>query len=92
MPPATALATATFLASTPAVFSNPALYGALSAQTVKGILVYHILGSRAFSVNLPTTATNVPTLLNVAIASHPGVNLRQLLVRQVLQRLRLKGR
>ena len=76
MPPATALATATFLASTPAVFSNPALYGALSAQTVKGILVYHILGSRAFSVNLPTTADSVKTLLNGAIPSHPGVTLQ----------------
>jgi hypothetical protein len=73
MPPATAAATAASLASTPAVFSNPLLYSALTAQTVKGLVVYHILGSRAFSVNLPTTTTSVPTLLNGAVASHPGV-------------------
>ena len=75
LPPATAAATAATLASTPSVFSNPLLYSALTAQTVKGLVVYHILGSRAFSVNLPTTATSVPTLLNAAVASHPGVSL-----------------
>jgi uncharacterized surface protein with fasciclin (FAS1) repeats len=78
MPPATAYPTAQYLASTPEVFSNPALFGALSAQTVKGIVVYHILGTsipgiRVFSVNLPTTATAIKTLLNGAIAVHPGL-------------------
>lgn len=78
MPPATAYPTAQYLASTPDVFSNPALFGALSAQTVKGIVVYHILGTsipgiRVFSVNLPTTATPIKTLLNGAIAAHPGL-------------------
>ena len=78
MPAATAYPTAQYLASTPGVFSNPALYGALSAQTVKGIVVYHILGTsipgiRVFSVNLPTTATPIKTLLNSAIAAHPGL-------------------
>ncbi len=78
MPPATAYPTAQYLASTPDVFSNPALYGALSAQTVKGIVVYHILGTsipgiRVFSVNLPTTTTTIKTLLNGAIATHPGL-------------------
>jgi uncharacterized surface protein with fasciclin (FAS1) repeats len=66
---------ATALASTPEVFTNPLLFSALTAQTVKGIIVYHILGSRAFSVNLPSTATSVPTLLNSAIAAHPGVSV-----------------
>ncbi|MCW3116598.1 MAG: hypothetical protein JWM28_680 [Chitinophagaceae bacterium] len=74
--PVTASATATALASTPAVFQNPALYGAISAQTVKGLVVYHILGTRAFSVNIPAITTNVPTLLNTAIAAHPGVALQ----------------
>lgn len=74
-PPATALAQATSLASTPDVFQNPMLYSVLTAQTVKGIVVYHLLGSRAFTNNFPTTATNYPTLLNSAIASHPGVQL-----------------
>jgi len=78
MPAATAYPTAQYLASTTDVFSNPALYGALSAQTVKGILVYHILGTsipgiRVFSVNLPTTATPIKTLLNSSIAAHPGL-------------------
>ncbi len=35
--------------------------------------MYHLLGARAFSVNLPTTATNTPTLLNSVIPTHPGV-------------------
>lgn len=76
MDQATAGATASFLASTPDVFSNPALFSALSAQTVKGIVVYHLLGQRAFLVNFPTTPANVPTLLNTAIAAHPGVTLQ----------------
>lgn len=76
VPPATAAAQATFLASSPTVFSNPALYGSLTAQTVKGVIVYHILGVRAFNNNLPTTQTNFPTLLNSAVPSHPGIGLK----------------
>ena len=67
---------ATALAATPDIFSNPALYSVLTAQTVQGILVYHILGSRAFTNNFPTTATLVPTLLNGAVPAHPGVRLQ----------------
>ena len=37
------LAIAAAMASTPGVFSNPALYSVLTAQTVKGIVVYHML-------------------------------------------------
>ena len=76
IPAQTALQLATNLSSSPNVFSNPLLYGALTAQTVKGILVYHILGKRAYTNNMPTTATAFPTLLNTVIASHPGVKLR----------------
>lgn len=76
VPPATAATTAATLASSPTVFQNPALFGVLTAQVVKGIVVYHILGQRAFSVNLPTTATFYPTLLNTAIPTHPGVKLQ----------------
>jgi uncharacterized surface protein with fasciclin (FAS1) repeats len=47
----------------------------LTTQTVKGIVVYHILGSRAFTNNFPTTATSYPTLLNSAVPTHPGVSL-----------------
>ncbi len=74
--PAIAQANATALAASPTVFSNPALYGSLSAQTVQGLLVYHILGVRAFTVNFPTTATLTKTLLNSAIPTHPGVSLQ----------------
>ncbi len=48
----------------------------LPIATVKGIVVYHILGTRAFSVNFPTTSTFVPTLLNGAVPTHPGVALQ----------------
>jgi uncharacterized surface protein with fasciclin (FAS1) repeats len=75
LPPQTALQLATNLSSSPNVFSNPLLYGALTAQTVKGILVYHILGKRAYTNNMPTTATAFPTLLNTVITTHPGVKL-----------------
>jgi uncharacterized surface protein with fasciclin (FAS1) repeats len=75
VPPATAAAQAAVLASTPGVFSNPALYSVLTPTTVKGIVVYHLLGNRAFLNNFPTTATSYPTLLNSAIPTHPGVSL-----------------
>ena len=39
--PATANAQATALSSTPDVFQNPALFGVLTAATVKGIVAYH---------------------------------------------------
>ena len=74
--PAIAQTQAAALASTPTVFTNPALASVLTPTTVKGIVVYHVLGSRAFSVNLPTTGANLPTLLNGAIAQHPGVNVQ----------------
>jgi uncharacterized surface protein with fasciclin (FAS1) repeats len=75
VPPATAAAQAAALASTPGVFSNPALFPVLTAQTVRGIVVYHILGSRAYSVNLPLATSNIKTLLNGAIAAHPGITV-----------------
>ncbi len=72
---------ATALSASPTVFSNPLLFAALPAQTVRGLIVYHVLGTtipgiRVFSVNLPTTATPVKTLLNQAIPVHPGVTLQ----------------
>lgn len=48
---------------------------AFTAQTVRGIIAYHMLGSRAFGVNLPATPTFIPTLLNGAVPSHPGVRV-----------------
>lgn len=73
---ATAQAQATVLASTPAVFTNPALATVLTPTTVQGLIAYHVLGFRDFTVNFPTTATLYKTLLNTAIPAHPGVMLQ----------------
>ncbi len=64
------------LASPDAVFIGFLGSNNVTTQLIKGLVVYHILGVRAFSVNLPTTATNYPTLLNGAIPTHPGVGLK----------------
>ncbi len=47
----------------------------VTTQLVKGIVVYHITLSRAFTNNFPTTATSYPTLLNTVVAAHPGISL-----------------
>ena len=72
----------TLLLTNPGAISG-ALAAALNPTTVRGLVVYHILsrqsgsfappGVRVFSVNIPTTATSVKTLLNSAIAAHPGL-------------------
>ena len=67
----TAAGQATYLASSPTVFSNPALFPVLTAQTVQGIVSYHILTSRAFTNNLPTTETAFPTLLSTVFTAAP---------------------
>jgi uncharacterized surface protein with fasciclin (FAS1) repeats len=48
----------------------------LPATSAQGIVLYHILGVRAFSVNFPSTATNFPTLLNGGVPTHPGVSVQ----------------
>ena len=75
VPLAIAQAQATALAATPAVFSNPALFAALTAQTVRGVVVYHVFTNRAFTNNFPTTATNYPTVLNSVVPTHPGLGI-----------------
>jgi uncharacterized surface protein with fasciclin (FAS1) repeats len=73
----TAQQRATQLASTPDVFTNPAVTPVLTQALVKGIVVYHILGTRAFSVNIPATPmAGVPTLVNSAVPNHPGVTIQ----------------
>ena len=84
VPAATAAATATTVASTPAGFN------ALPVATVRGVVAYHILASkntgsykpdvRAFSVNFPSapgtfpvTTGYVSTLVNASLATHPGI-------------------
>ncbi len=91
VPPATALAQAAALASTPAVFSNPLLYGAITATTVKGIAVYHILGTRVFTANMPSTATFYTTLLNSAVPLHPGVSIQVTFTGPVVTAATVKG-
>ena len=88
---ANAPATTTALTSSPAVFQNPAFFGPLDAQTVKGLIVYHILGSRAFSVNFPMTATNTPTLLNAAIPTHPGISIAATFTGPIVTAATVKG-
>lgn len=77
--------TATQLSASPDVFSNPALFSTLPAATVRGILVYHFLATpnpltgayepniRVFSNNFSTTPTLYKTLINSAVANHPGI-------------------
>ncbi len=51
-----------------AAFGLPPVSAAINfipVQTVRGIVAYHLLGARAFSVNMPATATPVPTLLEI---------------------------
>ena len=64
------------LTGTTDVFKNPDLFSVLTPTLLKGIVFYHILGKRAFLNNFPTTETNIPTLLNMAVPSHPGVALQ----------------
>lgn len=80
--PLLADAQATALASDPNVFSNPALFGVLTASTVKGILAYHFLTAkavgyqpfmRAFSNDFATPSSFCPTLVNNSIPVHPGI-------------------
>jgi uncharacterized surface protein with fasciclin (FAS1) repeats len=47
----------------------------LPVQNAQGIVAYHILPSKAYSVNFPEAATFYPTLLNSSIQSHPGVEV-----------------
>ena len=81
----TAFAQATALSSTPDGFNL------LPITTVKGIVVYHILGSRAFANNFQTTATNYPTLLNGAIPVHPGVGLQATFTGPIVTAATVKG-
>lgn len=77
VPPATAAAQAAGLIALygPTIFAQPLVANVLTPTTVKGIVVYHMMGARAFLNNFPTTATAYPTLLNGGIPTHPGVIL-----------------
>ena len=91
VPPAVAAAQASALASSPTVFSNPLLFGTLSSMTVRGILVYHVMTNTVFAVNFPAAPTKYPTLLNTAIASHPGVELQATFAGPFVSAATIKG-
>lgn len=69
---------ASALASTPDIFLNTNLFSVLTASRIKGILAYHVLGSRAFTNNFSTDSTYYQTLLNMdtSYTSHPGIQLK----------------
>ena len=50
---------------------SPASFSLLPATTVRGIVAYHLLIGRAFSANLPSAATPVPTLLSASLPTAP---------------------
>jgi len=50
---------------------SPNSFKLLPAATVRGIVAYHILMGRAFSPNLPSAATPVPTLLSASLPTAP---------------------
>jgi uncharacterized surface protein with fasciclin (FAS1) repeats len=54
---------------------SPAVFAGFPVGTIRGLVAYHLLGVRAFSVNMPTTPTFIPTLLNSALPQHPGINV-----------------
>jgi len=72
---------------------SPALGATITPTLAKGVVAYHILSSqsgtyappgiRVFSVNLPSTPTAVKTLLNSAVAVHPGVTVQATFVSPV---------
>jgi hypothetical protein len=63
----------------------------VSTQTVKGIVVYHILGTRAFSNNFSTAGADYPTLLNGAIPSHVGLNIKVTFTGPSVSAMTVKG-
>ncbi len=72
-----ALPLATQLSSSPTVFSNPLLAGTLTPQTVKGLVVYHVLGARAYTNNFPNgVEASYPTLLTAQLPSHPMLKIK----------------
>ena len=79
--------------ATAAVAAGPAFLSSNNVTTtlVRGIVVYHVLGQRAFSVNFGSTAANYPTLLNGAIANHPGLAISSTLSSGLGVGLSVKG-
>jgi uncharacterized surface protein with fasciclin (FAS1) repeats len=83
MSPENAATTATQLASSQAVFNNPAFFSSITAEMVRGLLVYHFLATntgagfqpniRVFSNNFSSTPAFYTTLINSVVPIHPGI-------------------
>lgn len=69
-------ATAIVNAKGTSIFTDPMFASVFTPTYVKGLVVYHMLGKRAFSVNIPATPTNVKTLLSTASPLYPGVTIQ----------------
>lgn len=63
----------------------------LPAASAQGICAYHILGVKAFSVNFPTTATLVPTFVNLSVPTHPGVSIQAFFTGPFVDSLKVLG-
>ncbi len=76
-----------------AVAAGPAFLATnnVTTELVRGIVAYHVLGTRVFSVNFGATAANYPTLLNGGIPSHPGVAVSSTVVTGLGVGLSVKG-
>lgn len=76
-----------------AVAAGPAFLSTnnVTTQLVRGIIAYHLMGTRAFSVNFGATAANYPTLLNGGIPTHPGLSISSTLSTGLGVGLSVKG-
>ncbi|MBZ4191149.1 fasciclin domain-containing protein [Niabella beijingensis] len=80
------------LVGSAAVFSNPLLYPVLTAEKVKGLLAYHILGSTVFLSHFPAAETEIPTLLSLALgAAAPKLKVKATFNGGVATALTVKG-
>ncbi len=75
------LASITFFAPNNAAFNaigitTAAQINAMPVQSVRGLVVNHLMGSKAFSVNFANTFTFYPTLLSGGIPGYPGVKVQ----------------
>ncbi|MEP6615916.1 MAG: fasciclin domain-containing protein [Ginsengibacter sp.] len=57
----------------------------------RGITVYHILGTRAFSVNFAAIPAFYPTLFNLGFPAHPGVSVQSFFTGLVVDSMKVTG-
>lgn len=63
----------------------------LPAASAQGICAYHLLGVKAFSVNFPSTATLVPTFVNLSVPTHPGLSIQGFFTGPFVDSLKILG-